>query len=104
MPGLDEGSSDGTLVGALGGDVVDLDRRAPLHHPGGHPLAPGDGGHAARQSEQRGVAVASPLAPVVIATVHPSSLLRMPDPAMRRKELARFVADLRALRERAGGS
>ncbi|HVH04993.1 MAG TPA: uracil-DNA glycosylase family protein, partial [Myxococcota bacterium] len=53
-------------------------------------------------SEQRGVAVASPLAPIVIATVHPSSLLRMPDPKMRERETARFVADLRTLRELAG--
>ena len=53
-------------------------------------------------SEQRGVAVASQLAPIVIATVHPSSLLRMPDPKMRERETARFVADLRTLRELAG--
>jgi uracil-DNA glycosylase len=52
-----------------------------------------------RVSEQRGVAVASPLAPVVIATVHPASLLRLPDPQMREREIERFVADLRALRE-----
>jgi uracil-DNA glycosylase len=54
-------------------------------------------------SEQRGVSVASPLAPIVIATVHPSSLLRMPDPKMREREIARFVADLRTLRELATG-
>jgi DNA polymerase len=59
-------------------------------------------GASFKVSEQRGVSVASPLAPVVIATVHPSSLLRMPDPAMRKRELARFVADLRTLRELAG--
>jgi uracil-DNA glycosylase family protein len=53
-------------------------------------------------SEQRGVAVASPLAPIVIATVHPSSLLRLPDPKMRERETLRFVADLRTLRELAG--
>jgi DNA polymerase len=60
-------------------------------------------GSGFKVSEQRGVSVASPLAPIVIATVHPSSLLRMPDPAMRKRELARFVADLRTLRELAGG-
>jgi uracil-DNA glycosylase family protein len=32
----------------------------------------------------------------VMATVHPSSLLRTPDPEMRRLERKRFVADLRA--------
>jgi uracil-DNA glycosylase family protein len=31
----------------------------------------------------------------VMATVHPSSLLRMPDPETRRLEMKRFVADLR---------
>jgi uracil-DNA glycosylase len=31
----------------------------------------------------------------VLATVHPSSLLRAPDPATREREYARFVADLR---------
>ena len=56
-------------------------------------------GSGFKVSEQRGVSVASPLAPVVIATVHPSSLLRMPDPTMRKREIARFVADLRTLRE-----
>ena len=59
-------------------------------------------GSGFKVSEQRGVSVASPLAPVVIATVHPSSLLRMPDPAMRKREVERFVADLRILRELAG--
>ena len=59
-------------------------------------------GASFKVSEQRGVSVASPLAPVVLATVHPSSLLRMPDPKMREREIARFVADLRTLRELAG--
>jgi uracil-DNA glycosylase len=59
-------------------------------------------GSGFKVSEQRGVSVASPLAPIVIATVHPSSLLRMPDPTMRKREIARFVADLRTLRELAG--
>jgi DNA polymerase len=59
-------------------------------------------GSAFKVSEQRGVSLASPLAPIVIATVHPSSLLRMPDPKMREREIARFVGDLRSLRELAG--
>jgi DNA polymerase len=45
----------------------------------------------------------SPLAPLVMATVHPSSILRAPDDESRRRELEAFVADLaglaRALRE-----
>jgi DNA polymerase len=35
------------------------------------------------------------LAPLVTATVHPSSILRAPDDATRRAERARFVEDLR---------
>jgi len=43
------------------------------------------------------VPVPSPLAPVVMATVHPSSILRARDDAARRAERALFVADLRAV-------
>lgn len=53
-------------------------------------------GRAFRVSRQRGVPVPSPLAPVVMATVHPSSILRARDDAARRAERALFVADLRA--------
>lgn len=42
---------------------------------------------------ERGRFVQSPLAPYVMATVHPSSLLRG-DPAEREDQFARFVADL----------
>ncbi|HZY98983.1 MAG TPA: UdgX family uracil-DNA binding protein [Candidatus Baltobacteraceae bacterium] len=35
------------------------------------------------------------LAPAVIATVHPSSILRAPDASARRRDLAKFEADLR---------
>jgi DNA polymerase len=41
--------------------------------------------------------VASPLAPIVMATVHPSSLLRAPDEETRRRETRRFIDDLRAV-------
>ncbi|MFZ3214135.1 MAG: uracil-DNA glycosylase family protein [Terriglobales bacterium] len=55
-------------------------------------------------SEQRGRFVSSPLAPLVMATVHPSSMLRAPDDETRHREIERFIADLkvlaRALRER----
>jgi uracil-DNA glycosylase family protein len=50
-------------------------------------------GPAFRVTKERGKAVASELAPSVIATVHPSSLLRAPD-ADRDREIARFIADL----------
>ena len=46
-------------------------------------------------SRQRGELVESPLAPLVTATVHPSSLLRAPDEAARRAGIEAFVADLR---------
>jgi uracil-DNA glycosylase len=46
-----------------------------------------------RVTRQRGEFVPSPLAPYVLATVHPSALLRT-DPELRDAEIARFVADL----------
>jgi uracil-DNA glycosylase family protein len=52
-------------------------------------------GKAFRVSRQRGAFVPSPLAPRVLATVHPSSILRAPDEQARREETARFVEDLR---------
>jgi DNA polymerase len=56
-------------------------------------------GRAFRVTERRGEPVPSPLAPIVIATVHPSSILRAPDDAARRAELARFVEDLARVAE-----
>lgn len=47
-----------------------------------------------RVTQQRGELIPSPLAPHVLATVHPSSLLRAPDEETRRLETARFVDDL----------
>ena len=51
-------------------------------------------GRQFRVTRQRGEPVASELAPVVIATVHPSSILRSDD---REAEFAAFVDDLRAV-------
>jgi uracil-DNA glycosylase len=48
-----------------------------------------------RVSQRRGELVKSPLAPSVMATVHPSSILRAPDDETRRAEMARFVEDLK---------
>jgi uracil-DNA glycosylase len=48
-----------------------------------------------RVTQHRGQLIPSPLAPHVIATVHPSSLLRAPDEETRRIEIARFIDDLR---------
>ena len=44
---------------------------------------------------QRGTFIASALAPLVMATVHPSSILRERDDEARHREQARFVDDLR---------
>jgi DNA polymerase len=64
-------------------------------------------GAAFRVTRDRGRFLDSSLAPLVLATVHPSSLLRAPDEASRTAEIRRFVADLAlvadALRKRGGG-
>ncbi|MBW7850645.1 MAG: UdgX family uracil-DNA binding protein [Rhodospirillales bacterium] len=56
-------------------------------------------GSSFRVSRQRGEFVASPIAPYVMATAHPSALLRQPDEDSRRVERARFIADLRKVAE-----
>ena len=50
-----------------------------------------------RVSEQRGQIIESPLAPKVIATVHPSSLLRIEDDDERHREMKRFVGDIKKI-------
>src|SRR5204862_7984049 len=52
-------------------------------------------GRQFKVTAERGVFVTPPLAPLVMATVHPSSILRAPDDEARRDELKRFTADLR---------
>jgi uracil-DNA glycosylase len=54
-------------------------------------------GRAFKVTAHRGEFVESGLAPLVLATVHPSSLLRAPDDETRRRETARFIDDLRAV-------
>jgi DNA polymerase len=51
-------------------------------------------GKAFRVTQSRGEFVQSPLAPYVMATVHPSSILRSPDSETRQREMERFVADM----------
>ena len=51
-------------------------------------------GKSFKVSRQRGEFVSSPLAPLVAATVHPSSILRAPSDEARHEEMRRFVADL----------
>ena len=50
-----------------------------------------------RVTKQRGEFIESTLAPYVMATVHPSSILRAPDDEARRLEYQRFVDDLKKL-------
>jgi uracil-DNA glycosylase family protein len=52
-------------------------------------------GPSFRVTRQRGEILQSEIAPRVLATVHPSSLLRQPDEASRKREYSHFVADLR---------
>ncbi|MEA2710985.1 MAG: uracil-DNA glycosylase [Phycisphaerales bacterium] len=57
-------------------------------------------GNQFRVTQQRGMPLRdTPWAPVVIATVHPSSLLRAPDEAARREAIAAFERDLRAVKK-----
>jgi len=50
-----------------------------------------------RVTKQRGQFIESTLAPYVMATVHPSSILRAPDDDTRRLEYRRFIDDLKKL-------
>jgi uracil-DNA glycosylase len=54
-------------------------------------------GRQFRVTKQRGVPVESDLAPHVIATVHPSSILRQETEEDRRAAMAQFVADLKVV-------
>jgi DNA polymerase len=51
-------------------------------------------GPAFRVTQRRGEVVARPPGPPVVATVHPSSILRAPDDDARRVEMAAFIDDL----------
>src|SRR5881275_1189878 len=53
-------------------------------------------GPSFRVTRERGKVLSSKFAPKVLATVHPSSLLRQPDEESREREYNRFVVDLRA--------
>ena len=54
-------------------------------------------GKSFKVSKQRGEFVDSSLAPLVMATVHPSSILRATDEESRRAEMERLIADLNKL-------
>jgi uracil-DNA glycosylase family protein len=49
--------------------------------------------------QERGRFLETPWAKYTMITVHPSSLLRVPDPEMKRREYERFIADLARLKK-----
>jgi uracil-DNA glycosylase family 4 len=61
----------------------------------GATAAQGMMGNQFRVTKQRGQWVQSNIAPLVMATVHPSSILRAPDDDSRHEEMRKFVVDLR---------
>jgi len=50
-----------------------------------------------RVTQHRGEFLKSSLAPIVMATIHPSSILRAPDEQTRHTEMKRFIADLKKI-------
>jgi DNA polymerase len=46
-------------------------------------------------TQRRGELIPSQIAPFIVATVHPSSILRAPDDDTRHAEMARFIDDLK---------
>jgi DNA polymerase len=56
-------------------------------------------GSAFKVTEHRGELLHVGLAPVTMATIHPSALLRAPDQDTRMRETARFVDELRLVRD-----
>jgi len=56
-------------------------------------------GAAFRVTKQRGLPLAFGAGARIVATVHPSAILRAPDSETRRIEMQRFVADLRVARD-----
>lgn len=57
-------------------------------------------GKDAKLTRDRGLFFPYPEVEAVLATIHPSALLRMPDAERRREEFGRFVEDLRRVKER----
>ena len=59
-------------------------------------------GSGFRVTRERGQLLASTLGPPIMATVHPSSILRAADEPSRRLAMDQFIADLRLIREYLG--
>jgi DNA polymerase len=55
-------------------------------------------GRGFRVTEERGKFMPSPLARYVMATIHPSALLRLPDELSRAAEMKHFISDLELVR------
>ncbi len=56
-----------------------------------------------RVTQHRGEWIKSEIAPYVLATVHPSSILRAPDDDARHHEMAQFIADLKVVAQQLRG-
>jgi DNA polymerase len=56
-----------------------------------------------RVTQHRGEWVQSEIAPYVLATVHPSSILRAPDDDARHEEMRKFIADLKVVAQQLRG-
>jgi DNA polymerase len=56
-------------------------------------------GNKFRLTKERGVPLKHPWADYVVATIHPSAILRAPDALHRQEEYSRFVADLKRVRK-----
>ena len=54
-------------------------------------------GRTFKVTRRRGELISSNIAPYLLATVHPSSILRAPDEESRHEEMARFIDDLRTV-------
>jgi uracil-DNA glycosylase len=57
-------------------------------------------GRTFRVTQHRGEWLSSEIAPNVMATVHPSSILRAPDEELRHEEMRKFVSDLKKVAEK----
>ncbi|HMC29461.1 MAG TPA: uracil-DNA glycosylase family protein, partial [Candidatus Angelobacter sp.] len=55
-----------------------------------------------RVTQHRGEWIKSEIAPYVMATVHPSSILRAPDDDARHEEMRKFIADLKVVAQQLG--
>jgi uracil-DNA glycosylase family protein len=55
-----------------------------------------------RLTKERGIPFQHPWAPHVVATIHPSAILRAPDSTQRHAEYSRFVEDLKGARRLLG--